>query len=100
MEPIACFEPWCGATPQASRTMDAFVEIDNVRKSFDGGRTFAVDGITLQAEAGAFVALVGGSGSGKTTTLKFINRLIDPDGGAIRIDGKPVTAVDAPLLRR
>jgi osmoprotectant transport system ATP-binding protein len=77
-----------------------FIEIDRVCKSFDGGQSVAVSDVSLAVEAGAFLALVGGSGAGKTTTLKFINRLIEPDSGEVRIDGKPVGTVDAPALRR
>src|SRR5215212_7142784 len=77
-----------------------FVEIDRVSKSFDGGRTFAVHETMLPVEAGAFVAVVGASGSGKTTTLKFINRLIEPDNGEVRIEGERVADIDAPALRR
>jgi osmoprotectant transport system ATP-binding protein len=77
-----------------------FIEIDRVCKSFDGGQSVAVSDVRLAVEAGAFVTLVGGSGAGKTTTLKFINRLIEPDSGEVRIDGKPVGMVDAPTLRR
>jgi osmoprotectant transport system ATP-binding protein len=80
--------------------MVAFIEIDSVRKSFDGGRGYAVRDVTLQIEAGAFLALVGASGAGKTTILKFINRLIEPDSGEVRIGGKPVGAVDVTALRR
>jgi osmoprotectant transport system ATP-binding protein len=77
-----------------------FVEIDKVSKSFDGGRSYAVREASLRIDAGGFVAVVGASGSGKTTTMKFINRLIEPDSGAVRIEGEPVDAVDAPTLRR
>jgi osmoprotectant transport system ATP-binding protein len=77
-----------------------FVEIDKVSKSFDGGRSFAVQETTLRVDAGTLVAVVGASGSGKTTTLKFINRLIEPDSGEVRIEGEPVVAVDVPTLRR
>ncbi len=76
------------------------IEIHNVCKSFDNGRTFAVRNATLQVQSGSFVSLVGASGSGKTTMLKFINRLSHPDSGDVRIDGKQVIAVDAPTLRR
>src|SRR5580658_10199318 len=77
-----------------------FIEICDVCKSFDDGRTFAVRDATLRVEVGSFVALLGATGSGKTTLLKMINRLIDPDSGEIRIDGDEVTTVDAPTLRR
>jgi osmoprotectant transport system ATP-binding protein len=78
----------------------ALIEIDKVSKSFDGGRTLAVSEATLSVEAGQLIALVGASGSGKTTTLKFINRLIEPDSGMVRIEGEPVDAGDAAELRR
>jgi len=78
----------------------ALIELDNVRKSFDEGRTFAVRDATLRVPPTDFVAIVGASGSGKTTTLKFINRLIDPDGGEVKIEGELVNAVTPSELRR
>jgi osmoprotectant transport system ATP-binding protein len=81
-------------------TNSALIEIDRVCKSFDGGRTFAVRDATIGIETGAFIAVVGTSGSGKTTTLKFINRLVEPDSGEVRIAGVRVGTVDAPTLRR
>jgi osmoprotectant transport system ATP-binding protein len=80
--------------------MATLIELENVCKSFDGGRTLAVSDATLRVEAGELVALVGASGSGKTTTLKFINRLIEPDRGTVRIEGDPVGADDLATLRR
>jgi osmoprotectant transport system ATP-binding protein len=76
------------------------IELDRVGKSFDGGRTFAVRQVTMRVEAGHFVVLVGASGSGKTTTLKFINRLLEPDSGEVRIEGEPVRAGEVSTLRR
>jgi osmoprotectant transport system ATP-binding protein len=78
----------------------ALIEIDKVRKSFDGGRTFAVRDATIRIDAGSLVAVVGASGSGKTTALKFINRLVEPDSGEVRIEGVRVGTIDAPTLRR
>jgi osmoprotectant transport system ATP-binding protein len=80
--------------------MTAFIEIDRISKTFDGGRTFAVREVSLQVEAGAFLAFIGASGSGKTTTLKSINRLIEPDSGEVRIAGDPVAAEQPAALRR
>ena len=76
------------------------IELDAVCKSFDGGATHAIRDVTLTVARGGFVALVGGSGSGKTTTLKTINRLIAPDSGAVRIGGEAVGDVEPHLLRR
>src|SRR5215475_12353559 len=76
------------------------IEIDRAGKSFDGGRSFAVRDVSIAVEAGVFVAVVGTSGSGKTTTLKFVNRLVEPDSGEVRIEGVSVAGVAAPQLRR
>lgn len=72
----------------------SFIEISHVSKSFDGGQTHAVRDVSMSISAGRFLAIVGGSGSGKTTTLKFINRLIEPDAGEVRIDGKAIHTVN------
>src|SRR5579871_2779805 len=76
------------------------IELRGVSKSFDGGKTFAVHGVDLAIDQGQFVALVGGSGSGKTTTLKMINRLVAPDAGEVRVAGEPADAVAPYVLRR
>jgi osmoprotectant transport system ATP-binding protein len=76
------------------------IELVGIRKSFDGGRVWAVDDVSLAIAGGGFVALVGGSGSGKTTTLKTINGLVTPDAGEARIDGASITGRPPHLLRR
>ena len=76
------------------------IALHHVGKSFDGGRTFALRGLSLDVHSGQFVALVGASGSGKTTTLKTINRLVEPDEGEVRLDGRPTTGQAGPELRR
>jgi osmoprotectant transport system ATP-binding protein len=76
------------------------IELDKVGKSYDGGRSFALREVSLSIEAGAFIALVGASGSGKTTAMKLINRLLEPDSGEVRLEGQAVRDLDAPLLRR
>jgi osmoprotectant transport system ATP-binding protein len=89
-----------GSPVRGQLSMAPYIELDRLCKSFDDGRTFAVHEVTLQVEPGLFVALVGASGSGKTTTLKFINRLIEPDSGTVRIEGEEVGASDPATLRR
>jgi osmoprotectant transport system ATP-binding protein len=74
------------------------IAIDKVSKSFGG--VSALSGVSIDIAPGAFVALVGASGSGKTTALKTINRLIDPDAGEVRLDGQPVRNRSGPVLRR
>ncbi|MEA3043857.1 MAG: osmoprotectant transport system ATP-binding protein [Sphingomonadales bacterium] len=77
--------------------MTAFLEIEGLTKRH-GGRA-ALDAVGLAVGEGEFVALVGPSGSGKTTLLKSINRLVDPDGGTIRIGGRDIRDAPAGRLR-
>jgi osmoprotectant transport system ATP-binding protein len=70
-----------------------------VSKRYDDG-TVAVHSLDLDVPEGALVALVGPSGCGKTTTLKMVNRLIQPTSGRIILDGEDVTGVDQVRLRR
>lgn len=76
------------------------IVLENVSKSYDGGVTFPVRDVSLTVPTGSLLVVVGGSGSGKTTTLKMINRLIEPTGGRVEIDGRDVRAVDPVQLRR
>ncbi len=76
------------------------IVLDNVHKSFDGGRTFAVRDLSLQVREGETLVLLGSSGCGKTTTLKMINRLIEPTSGKLEVDGRDVTGQDPVQLRR
>ncbi len=76
------------------------IAFENVAKSFDQGRLIAVDGVSLTVAQGEFLAVVGGSGSGKTTLLRLANRLIETDGGCVRIRGDDVQSLDPIALRR
>jgi osmoprotectant transport system ATP-binding protein len=76
------------------------IAISKVSKSFDDGRVRAVRDITLNVEAGEFLAIVGASGSGKTTLLRMINALVVPDEGSVAIDGEPIERLDPIALRR
>jgi len=78
----------------------AGIALERVAKSFDDGKTLVVRSVSLEVPKGALVALVGGSGSGKITTLKTINRLIEADSGSIHVDGTSVQAFEPFALRR
>jgi len=78
----------------------ASILLQEVTKRYPGQARPAVGGLTLEIPAGSIVMFVGPSGCGKTTTLKMINRLIEPTGGEIVINGEDVTAMDGDKLRR
>ena len=75
------------------------ITFDHVTKRYPDG-TVAVDDLSLECADGEVTVLVGTSGCGKTTTLRMINRLVDPTSGTIRLDGKDVTRSDPAELRR
>lgn len=74
------------------------IKFQNVSKSY--GHTAILKNISFDIKQGEFVVLIGPSGCGKTTTLKTINRLIEPDNGKIFIDGKDITKANPVELRR
>jgi osmoprotectant transport system ATP-binding protein len=74
--------------------------LDGVTKQYPGQGRAAVDDVTLEIPAGEIVMLVGPSGCGKTTTMKMINRLIEPTSGRILIGEEDVTHKNADELRR
>ncbi|MFA9445194.1 ABC transporter ATP-binding protein [Egicoccus sp. AB-alg6-2] len=76
------------------------IELHQLRKVFPGSDTPAVDDLTLDIPRGEIVVLVGPSGCGKTTTLKMINRIVEPTGGRVVLDGDDTTDVPAHDLRR
>jgi osmoprotectant transport system ATP-binding protein len=74
------------------------ISLEHVSKRYS--ETPAVDDVSFEVGDGEVVILVGPSGCGKTTTLKMINRLIEPTSGVIRIDGRPTSEQDPNALRR
>ena len=78
----------------------ASIMLQEVTKTYPGQKKPAVGGLTLEIPAGSIVMFVGPSGCGKTTTLKMINRLIEPTSGEIIINGEDVTDMDGDELRR
>ncbi len=78
----------------------ARILLDGVTKLYPGQSVPAVDNVTLEIPAGEIVMLVGPSGCGKTTTMKMINRLIEPTSGRILIGDDDVTHRNPDELRR
>lgn len=74
------------------------IEVRNLTKRFDG--VTAVDHLNFKIETGKTLALIGSSGSGKTTTLRMINRLIEPDEGQILVNNEDVTHQPLEKMRR
>jgi osmoprotectant transport system ATP-binding protein len=74
------------------------IELSGLSKRY--GDVAAVEDLSLRVERGELLVLVGGSGSGKTTTLKMINRLVEPTAGAVRIAGADHRALPGHELRR
>ena len=76
------------------------ISLRNVTKRFAGSRAPAVNDLSLDVPEGEIVVLVGPSGCGKTTTMKMVNRLIEPTSGTIEVDGSDVLRQDPVRLRR
>ena len=74
------------------------IQFEHVSKSY--GKTPVLKDLNFTIPDGQFVVLIGPSGCGKTTTMKMINRLLEPDTGTIRIDGQDIHAQDKVELRR
>jgi len=81
----------------------ALLSLSNIYKTFPVRKSFfstervsvrAVDGVSLSIEAGKTLGLVGESGCGKTTLGRLAIRLLEPDSGRIRFDGKDITRLD------
>ena len=76
------------------------ITLDGLTKTFGAGAPPAVDGLSLTIKAGEICVLIGPSGCGKTTTMRMINRMVEPDSGRIDVGGRDVTRMDAVELRR
>jgi osmoprotectant transport system ATP-binding protein len=75
------------------------IEFRNVTKNYDGGRP-AVENLNLDIERGKITVFVGPSGCGKTTSLRMINRMVEPTTGQVLLDGRDVAEQKAAELRR
>jgi osmoprotectant transport system ATP-binding protein len=76
------------------------IELEALSKSFPGAPRPAVDRLTLTVPAGEVCVLIGPSGCGKTTTMRIINRMIEPDSGTVLVGGRNIMSVDRVELRR
>ncbi|TDL35549.1 ABC transporter ATP-binding protein [Macrococcoides bohemicum] len=75
------------------------LEINNVSKVYRGGKK-AVNKLNMTIEKGEFIAFIGTSGSGKTTAMRMINRMIEPTSGSIVLNGKNIKDMNPVQLRR
>ncbi|MDT5037969.1 MAG: osmoprotectant transport system ATP-binding protein, partial [Micromonosporaceae bacterium] len=75
------------------------ITFERVTKRFDDG-TVVLNDLDLEIPTGKVTVLVGPSGCGKTTTLRMINRMVEPTAGRILVDGQDIRAADPPVLRR
>ncbi len=76
------------------------IELDRIGKRYPGLRSPAVDALSMRIPAGEIVVLTGPSGCGKTTTMRMINRLVEPTTGTITVGGTDVAALDVDEHRR
>ena len=77
----------------------SMIQFRNVTKTYDGGRP-AVDDLSMDIDRGKITVFVGPSGCGKTTSLRMINRMVEPTSGSILLDGQDVSRQKAAELRR
>ena len=87
------------ATAERS-TSGVGIRLDHVVKVYPGQAAPAVEDFSMDVQPGELIMFVGPSGCGKTTTMKLINRIIEPTSGSISIDGREVLSLDPNELRR
>jgi osmoprotectant transport system ATP-binding protein len=87
-------------TSPAGSAHGASIELIDLTKQYEGAVEPAVDKVSMSIPPGELVVFVGPSGCGKTTTMKMINRIIEPTSGQILIDGQDAMSLDPVELRR
>ncbi|GLY64516.1 proline/glycine betaine ABC transporter ATP-binding protein [Amycolatopsis taiwanensis] len=97
MRPSSRIRGRSGGNP--ARVPEVAIEFANVTKRYPDG-TVAVDDLSLTIEDGTITVFVGPSGCGKTTSLRMINRMVEPTSGQVLLDGRDVCESDPPVLRR
>ncbi len=88
------------ATKENTQTAETMIRLEDLTKVFPGQDEPAVDDLSMEIYEGEIVVLVGPSGCGKTTTMKMINRIIEPTSGRIFLEGEDVTKANPDNLRR
>ncbi len=90
---------YSGGEGRADREAPVVITFENVTKRYEDG-TVALDNLSLDCPSGKTTVFVGTSGSGKTTAVRMINRMVEPTSGRILIDGEDVRSKPAAQLRR
>ena len=85
---------------QGKQDREVMIHLENLSKTFPGTDEPAVKDLSMEIYRGEIVVLVGPSGCGKTTTMKMVNRIIEPSSGRIFLEGEDVTSVNPDNLRR
>src|SRR5690606_13772333 len=85
VRPVRPSHDLAGAAMTTTRDSEAMIRLEDLTKVFPGQKQPAVDHLTMEIPEGEIVVLVGPSGCGKTTTMKLINRIIEPTSGRIFI---------------
>jgi len=88
------------AAEKNTQNAETMIRLENLSKVFAAQDEPAVDDLSMEIYEGEIVVLVGPSGCGKTTTMKMINRIIEPTSGRIFLQGEDVTKVNPDNLRR
>ncbi|RED61735.1 ABC transporter ATP-binding protein [Cohnella lupini] len=88
-----------GAAKSDSRSVRGLVEFDNVSFRYPGAENPAISGISFQASPGEVTAIIGGTGSGKSTLISLVPRFYDIEEGAVRIDGTDIRELSIEQLR-
>ncbi len=97
---ILAEKPTIAAPPDPARLTEVRGEIEFRGVSMDHGSTLALDGVDLRIPPGATIAVVGHTGSGKSTLVSLIPRLMDPTSGAVLLDGIDLRSLDPADVRR
>lgn len=80
--------------------MNTAIEFIDVSKKFDNSGYYAVNHVNCSITQGEFITILGSSGCGKTTLLKMVNRLYEPDSGMVKLFGEDISRRDPVQLRR